>query len=707
MQIAPLKLPRWPRLRDELRLSEGAPHVSGSPTWLIFDPLNFRYYQIELELFDLIQIWNLCENADSLQRLYRERTGQNLDQELFGRVYDFAERQDLFEENLTGWRSYWDRRERLRPGWITWLIHNYLFIRIPLVRPNRFLAAMSPFVAPLYSRWSAALIGFCGLLGLYLASRQWEAFIETFMAFFTPGGFALFVLALIFVKSMHELGHAFTAARYRCSVLTMGIAFLVMTPMLYTDVTDSWKLRSRRQRMAIDAAGIIVELAIACLATLLWSFAADGPWRSAMFLLATTSWISSLVINLSPFMRFDGYYLASDALGVPNLQPRAFRLGTWALREMLFGLGEPAPDHLPLRRRRLVTFYAYCVWLYRAVVFFGIALLVYHYFFKLLGIILFFVEVGWFLARPVFNELATWWTMREPILAAKRTRWSLGALALVLALLLLPLPRSVRVPALLEPGHYARVYPETDGDVSAVSVKAGERVKAGQTLFILSSPKLQLALTQTRARLALAEAKLARRAGSASDLANSLPLEAQRALLQKALAGLALQQQKLVVKAPIAGRIVYLWRGLRRGTTLAADQEAALIVAKASPTIKGYVHAADLQRLSAAGSGKFVPDSLSGRNFTVRLSKVDIASVGQLAAPYQASLFNGQIAVRPDSKGDFIPDGAIYEARFTGSDMVDVPYFQRGTILAKGRPSSLALYLWRRAAAILVRESGF
>ncbi|MBV1706406.1 MAG: biotin/lipoyl-binding protein [Hyphomicrobiales bacterium] len=706
MQIAPPKLPRWPRLRDDLRLSQGAAHVSGSPTWLIFDPLNFRYYQIELELFDLIQIWNLCDNAESLQRLYFARTGQNLDQALFGRVYDFADRQELFEENLTGWRSYWDRRERARPGWITWLIHNYLFIRIPLVRPDRFLAAMSPFVAPLYSRWTAALISLCGVLGLYLASRQWDAFTRTFMAFFSPGGFALFVLALVFVKSMHELGHAFTAARYRCSVLTMGIAFLVMTPMLYTDVTDSWKLQSR-QRMAIDAAGIIVELAIACLATLFWSFAADGPWRSAMFLLATTSWLSSLVINLSPFMRFDGYYLASDALGVPNLQPRAFRLGTWALREMLFGLGEPAPDQLPLHRRRLVTAYAYCVWLYRAVVFFGIALLVYHYFFKLLGIILFFVEVGWFLARPVFNELATWWTMREPILAARRTPWSLGALALVLALLLLPLPRSVQVPALLEPGHFARVYPETNGDVEAVKVVAGERVKVGQTLFTLSSQKLQLALAQARARLALADARLARRAGSATDLANSLPLEAQRALLQKTLAGLALQQQKLDIKAPISGRIAYLWRGLRRGTTIAADQQAALIIAAAPPHIKGYVHAADLQRLSATGRGEFVPESLTGRSFAVQLRKIDIASRGRLTAPYQASIFNGQIAVRPDTTNDLIPDDALYEARFTGQGMMDVPYFQRGTILAKGRPSSLALYAWRRAAAILVRESGF
>ncbi|NHW78486.1 site-2 protease family protein, partial [Escherichia coli] len=78
------------------------------------------------------------------------------------------------------------------------------------------------------------------------------------------------------VKSLHELGHAFTAARYGLHVPAMGVAFMVLAPILYTDVTDAWRLSSRRQRMAIHAAGVIVELALASIALFAWALLPDG-----------------------------------------------------------------------------------------------------------------------------------------------------------------------------------------------------------------------------------------------------------------------------------------------------------------------------------------------------------------------------------------------------------------------------------------------
>ena len=189
------------------------------------------------------------------------------------------------------------------------------------------------------------------------------------------------------MKVIHEMGHALTAKRYGCRVPSMGIALLVLWPVLYTDVTETWKLVSRRQRLAVGLAGVTAELVFAVFATLAWSFLPDGPVRGAAFILATTSWIATLLLNLSPFMRFDGYFVLSDWLEMPNLHARAFAIARWWLRERLFGLGEPPPEELPPGRRRFLIVFSFATWFYRVTVFLGIAVLVYHFAIKALGIL--------------------------------------------------------------------------------------------------------------------------------------------------------------------------------------------------------------------------------------------------------------------------------------------------------------------------------
>src|SRR5690606_37041899 len=137
---------------------------------------------------------------------------------------------------------------------------------------------------------------------------------------------------------------------------------------------EAWKLDSRRKRFAIGAAGIAAELILAVLATLAWTMLPDGPFRAAAFVLATSTWILTILINASPFTRFDGYFLLADWLNLPNLHARSFALARWWLRETLFGFGDAPPeDFAPARRRRLVML-ALFTWLYRLILFIAIAL---------------------------------------------------------------------------------------------------------------------------------------------------------------------------------------------------------------------------------------------------------------------------------------------------------------------------------------------
>lgn len=125
----------------------------------------------------------------------------------------------------------------------------------------------------------------------------------------------------------------------------------MLWPMLYTDTSESWRLRSPRHRLAISSAGISVEMALAGLSTLAWALLSDGPLRQAMLYLATTGWVLSLALNASPFMRFDGYFIASDLLDFPNLHERSGAIARAWLRRKLLGWKEPDPE--PVTPRQL------------------------------------------------------------------------------------------------------------------------------------------------------------------------------------------------------------------------------------------------------------------------------------------------------------------------------------------------------------------
>ncbi len=178
------------------------------------------------------------------------------------------------------------------------------------------------------------------------------------MYLFSKEGILYYGISLIFVKSLHELGHAFTAKRYGCKIPSMGIAFLVMFPVLYTDSTNAYALKSKYKRLKIAIAGMKVEIYLALLATFLWSFLPEGPLKSIAFIIATTSWITSLLVNISPFLRFDGYYVLSDWTNTKNLQPRSFATTKWFIRKYILGLEEDEPENLSTSKKRF--FYNIC-----------------------------------------------------------------------------------------------------------------------------------------------------------------------------------------------------------------------------------------------------------------------------------------------------------------------------------------------------------
>nr|MBA3613191.1 biotin/lipoyl-binding protein [Nitrospirales bacterium] len=578
VQQKPQEAVALPPLRGDLQILSGTPTPDGVPTWTIVDTVRNQFFQIEWFAFQLLSQWH-AGTVEGLVDLVTRTTSAKVSTSDVTELVQFLYRNNLTRDALAGGsQGFLGQAEQAKQHWLLRVLHNYLFFRIPLWNPDRFLRKTLPFVTPLFSRWALWCVLILGAIGCMGVVRQWESFANVFLYFFTFQGMTGYIIGLVAIKVLHELAHAYTAVRYGCRVPTMGLGFLIMVPVLYTDTTDSWRLTVRKQRAAIAAAGTVVELSVAMLATFFWNFCPEGIFKSMLFVLATTSWVTGLLINLNPLLRFDGYYVLSDWLGVPNLQSRAFAFGRWKLREWLFAWGDGPPEHMPPQRQSVLIVYAWAIWVYRAIVFLGIAVLVYYFFFKVLGVILFVVEIGWFLAWPVYEEMQVWWTRRAAVVQSWRGRGVGVALMGCLLMSVMPLDTTVEIPAILEAPERTTLFPPAPATLVDVLVKEGDRVEEGQTLLILQSPQVDQQIEMLGLRIAALEFRVQREAAYQDDRDDNLVIRETMLGERKALTGLFMLRDQLTLRAPFSGVVTDLASSLHPGLWVNSDLAMAHVV---------------------------------------------------------------------------------------------------------------------------------
>ena len=698
----------WPALRRDIHIYSGPSAADGTPSWTLHDPARNLFFRIGWTEFEILSRWQLQDTDAVISTVNRETT-LYISLNNITALTRFLIVNNLVitdgEAGIDFLEQQYTARNRQSAGI---LLQKYLFLRFPLFRPDRLLAAALPWVQPIYTRTFVTII-LAGLLtGLFLTMRQWDSFASTFSYLYSPAGLAWLIAALLLAKTAHELGHAFTAKRYGLRVPTMGIAFLVFWPVLYTDTTEAWKLTERKQRLAISAAGISAELIIAVIALLLWGVFPDGPARSAIFVIATTSWVITLFVNSNPFVRFDGYYLLSDYLDIPNLQTRAFELARWKILEWLFGLGDPRPGTVPVKHQQLVITYAWLTLAYRLLLFTGIGLLVYHLLFKLAGIALLGGVVGWFIIRPVYHELRSWQAMRDRIHWNRHSVISLLLLLGGLLLLVLPWNTQISAPAIARYASYSHIYPPDHGQIVEVRATIGAQVTPGQTLFLLESPELEYQLAQTRRTIDVLRLQLARQATQASMIGSGGVLQSE---LDRALSkynGFEERKSQLRISTPLSGTVVEVADALTPGRWVNEDLQLALVVNQQELFIEAYFMEQRVNQLEEGSHGRFYPGNHNRAVFDVTIEEISQSAMAVLDEPFQASNYGGEIAVHPQPDGTLIPNHALYKVRLKpGDDVYTTDRILTGVVKVNGQPQSIIGRLWETIVAVVIRESGF
>ncbi|MBN3121933.1 HlyD family efflux transporter periplasmic adaptor subunit [Pectobacterium brasiliense] len=696
-------------LRDELILHAGPANRDGSPSWTLEDPLRGLYFRIGWAEMAMLSRWSMG-NAAQIVADVSQTSALTLDDSDVQYFNRFLQANSLTRVSGDEALAQFSRQvEQSRVSIWRKLLKNYLFFRIPLWHPDRFLGATLPWVEPFFSRTFLKLTLLVAVLGLFLAGRQWETFKHTFLHFFTLEGAALAGLTLCFTKILHEFGHAYTCKRFGARVATMGVAFLVMMPVLYTDTSGSWKLTRRRQRMAIGAAGMMTELVLAAWATLAWSFLPDGMLRSAAFMLATTTWIMTLAINLSPLMRFDGYFLLSDGLQMPNLQNRGFAIGRWQMREWLFGLGDAPPEHFPRWLQRTLVGYAFAVWIYRFFLFTGIAILVYHMTFKLLGMLLFAIEIGYFVVMPVVNEVREWSKRRKDYRMNRNMTTTLVVSAVVLLLLMIPWQRGVYAPALLRAEQQSSLYMPVPAMIQRIDVKVGQPVQAGQTLFTLSSDALAHEQKQLERQIATLNWQSTFQVFNKEAAGDHQRVKQEHEAALQKLQVLQRQSEQLTVRAPIDGVVADMTTPLETGEWLGQGEWLAVVTKPTGGLVEAFVSEKDWQRLRTGAKGTFYLQDVSRSSLPLTIVEIASTATRDLnAAPELASIYGGDIATLSDSQRKLHPEQAVYRVLLSlPDDYRAQPQVLRGTVVMDGEAQSLLIRGWKVVSAVLIRELSF
>lgn len=704
-------VPPLPMLREELRLLPAAANHDGSPAWMVQDPVNNRFFRIGWVDFELLVRWGL-PNASAVVNAVNEETTLTVEMADVEALVKYLEQHNLLKVNTpNAVNRLRHLHNQMQKNPYEWLLHNYLFFRIPLVRPQLWLAASMPYLSWIFTRATAMGVGAITLAGLFLVFRQWETFTSTVVEHLTWQGFLGYAVALMFAKTLHEVGHAVTATYHGVRVAHMGVAMLVMFPMLYTDTSESWKLTNPKKRLAIASAGILTELAIAGIATLAWSLAPDGAFKSGLFFLATTSWILTVLLNMSPFMRFDGYFILTDILDFPNLHERSGSLARTWMRRTLLGFNEPYAERTPGNGNAFLIAFALGTWIYRLTLFLGIALLVYYFCFKVLGIFLMMVELVWFIAKPVWTELKVWRERKAEIKPNRRTiGWSLLGLFLLLGFI--PWQTSIHTTGWVHPEKQQAIYSPLAGKLVTLlgESNAGLAVKQGDVLFAFESPDLRLGQEKAKDQAGARARELLGLSGLPDGEERRAQLQSQENRFLAEADMYKGEQARLQVSAPFSGVLLDVDPQLAPGVWVQPRQPLAMVVDPKSWTIEAYVPEAEVARIRVGDTVRAFMGPHALKAHSGRVVEVDAARTTVLPHPILDAKAGGPLvtlAPNADDRRERVPKDAIYRVRIALDEIPESQSMMLARVSISAESQAWLPTVFSRMAAVAVRESGF
>jgi putative peptide zinc metalloprotease protein len=414
------------------------------------------------------EVWNVCN-----EQLGDAAPTQGEAIALLGQLYTSNLLQADVPPDAQGlFRRYRQRVGREVRGYLT----NLLFIRIPLIDPDRFLERWVGVFGAIFS-----IVGLiCWLIlmsvGAYFLLGRTSELGNQAMGVLMTANLPLLAISFWIVKIIHEFGHGFACKKFGLQagggeVHTMGIMFLIFMPLPYVDASSAWAFRSKWHRVAVGGAGMFCELAIAAVAAIVWASVGEGMVQALAYNCMFIASVTTLLFNANPLLRYDGYYILSDLLEIPNFAQRSKSYLYYLVKRYIWAVRNPRNPANTSGEKAWFVFYGIASTIYRLFILVVILMFLSDRLpeeLKFIATIAAAVSGAVWLCTPIFKFLKYLATSGE--LSRVRGRAVTSTLLTVTSIILLvgviPWPDRVRAEGVVEPLGLVVVYTRTDGYVA-------------------------------------------------------------------------------------------------------------------------------------------------------------------------------------------------------------------------------------------------
>ncbi|MFQ5462825.1 MAG: HlyD family efflux transporter periplasmic adaptor subunit [Phycisphaerae bacterium] len=540
-------------LREDLEVTR---HLfRGKPCYIIRDPITFLTQRLEPADYDVFVRIEASRSLGSIfSGLVEEGKADADAEESFYQFIMSLHRIGFLHLPVVDDRTLYRRHQvKLRAARKAKLF-GFLFLKIPLINPSAFLDRTIGRVEWVFSKTFFVIWVVVMLAAGSIAVRRWHDLSEPLQGLLVVGNLPLMWATLVGLKVFHEFGHAYCCRHYGGHVPEMGAFLILFTPCAYMDATSSWGFRRKRHRVYVCLAGMYFESMIAALALLVWSLSAPGLLHSAAYNVIFLATVVTVAFNANPLMRYDGYYILSDLVEIPNLRARAAAHVAAVAKRIIFGI-EPKNEPADRRMRVTLLLFGVAASLYRILLVLGISAVLASKVF-LVGILLAGVYVG-STAYGMISKLVRYLWHAEETSHLRLRGVLIGVLALLLlpaATFLVPLPSSVKARCVVMAESEMIAHAREPGFLQRLSIRCDQEIERGSVIAELANDDYTEQVATAQAGLRASQILMD--AYRVYDPTLLKKTEAELRMHRDALTLAQARQHDMVLRAPCSGHIV-------------------------------------------------------------------------------------------------------------------------------------------------------
>ncbi len=531
-------------------------YFRGEKWYVIKDAFNNKFFRIKPEAYQFVMRLTTLKSVEEIWEAYlveypdvaptQEELVTLLSQLHINNLLYFKNNphnDDIFERHL-------EQKQKMFRGKLA----SFLFIKIPIFDPEIFLRSVQSLSNAIFSLKGFIVWLIVIIYGAKIVIENSGSVVMQAQGMLAPSNFIFLYIALFLLKVLHEFGHAMMCKKFGGPVHTIGIMFLVFTPLPYMDASSSWSFRNKWHRTLVGSAGMIVELFIAAIAAMVWVNTGEGFIHGMSFNLMIIGSVSSLVFNANPLLKFDAYYMLSDMLEIPNLFQRSKDQIYYFVEKYLFDVEESHSPSNSGKEAFWLLFYAIASSFYRLLVSITIAIFVADQM-LIVGLFVALMSLYIWVIKPWYSFIV--YLFSSPKLNKNRYRAvsisSIIFLVLVLLISMIPISHNINAPGIIYAKNFTTVYTPNEGYLETLHIQSGDSVQKGELIVTMQSHELDLDIQLTQGKL---KETLALKLKAQNDIADLKPLKARLKLLHRKLNWYSQQKKDLMIYAPITGRWV-------------------------------------------------------------------------------------------------------------------------------------------------------